>query len=434
MEAISYEKEALALAEMYYGEDSPYYAACLSGLAILYSEIEDFENAIHIQKRALEINKKVYGITSENYTGNLHDLALLYSEIGQDVEAVRLLQQCVEIDKKNKDLLEWDSESIAISIMSLATEYCKLGNFLKAISLCDEALTYLKEENTTKANILSNVAMCYSRLGMYNDAISLNKEALHIREKLSGREHPGYAITLGSLALDYITEGNYEEAMKSLNEEMMIIEKIYGRSHTNYAGSLTALSMLYWELGEYEKAIPLTKEAISIYKEKLGKQHTRYQTTVWQLASILQEAHKYEELPSLAMEVFSLKKDLIQSSFRKMTSKERELYWKSNNNFIESYIPGWAFYVHSDTLCSLAYNAILFSKGLLLDMNTEMKRSILESGNERAIDLFNQLSREQLIIEKLQQQSFQDRKKRYRFFGTANKPHGRRIDKGKSCL
>ena len=77
--------------------------------------------------------------------------------------------------------------------------------------------------------------------GNYAQAISLSTEAMHIYEKVYGKEHPDYAQSLNKLASYYSKLGNYTEAIRLGTEAMNIWEELYGKEHPNYATSLTTL-------------------------------------------------------------------------------------------------------------------------------------------------------------------------------------------------
>lgn len=409
--AIDYGKEALFLAKKTFDRNHAYYASILSTLSTYYAELEDFDQAIQMGKEALKIYEKKYGTASGNYTSTLHDLALSYLDFGSPIEALRILQKCVETNKKNDELQEWEPEMIAISLNSLSLCYHLLGNDIKAIHTAEEALEFIKKAkghiistvDETLASILSNLAMYYFGLDEYEKAIQLDQEALSIRKKIYGEEHPAYANSLNHLSITYEQAGNYQEAISIGHKALAINEKIYGKEHTSYAGNLYNLARFHWGLCNYEEAIRLTIEANKIYKIKLGKQHPSYQTGIQQLSQILFETKDYKNIIPLTIELFSLRKNLILSSFRRLTSKERKDFWNKNSLFIQYDLPFYSFYIKSDSLLRTTYDAALLNKGLLLNTDIEMRSFILKSEDPSIIKAYDNMRQSQLILEKLYQ-------------------------------
>lgn len=69
------------------------------------------------------------------------------------------------------------------------------------------------------------MATCISILGDDRKAITLEKEALSIREKALGKESDAYSVSLHSLAVLNSSTGNYVEAIKYETESLNIIKK-----------------------------------------------------------------------------------------------------------------------------------------------------------------------------------------------------------------
>ena len=411
--AINYEKEAIVLAKESNEKGLAHWVATFGALPTYYAELEDFDQTTQMLKEALQIAEEKYGSTSRNYTSILHDLALSLADSGDKIEALRLLQNCAEIDKKNDELLEWEPEVIAHTLCSLSFMQHELGNNIKAIHTAKEALDFIKRAREKKslvsiidetlASILSHLAIYYYDLGEYEKAFESDTEALNIRKELLGEKDPAYANSLNHLAMHYETIEDYQEAINIYNEALAINEKIYGREHTSYADGLSKLARCYWGLSNYEEATKLTIKSINLFKNKLGRLHPSYLSQIRQLSQIRFEAKDYQSVTPLTIELFSLLKELTQASFRKLTSKERVDFWNKNSQFIQYVLPLYTFYINSDSLLNVAYDATLLNKGLLLNTDTEMRNLILKSGEPDIIEVYNKMRQSQLILDKLYQ-------------------------------
>jgi tetratricopeptide (TPR) repeat protein len=94
-----------------------------------------------------------------------------------------------------------------------------MGDYAKAEPLFQQALQIRKKalgpEHPDTANSLNNLASLYSRIGDYANPEPLFQEAVQLNKKLLGRDHPDTATSLYSFALVKLDLGENLEA-KSL--------------------------------------------------------------------------------------------------------------------------------------------------------------------------------------------------------------------------
>ncbi len=132
-----------------------------------------------------------------------------------------------------------------------------------------------KQQNTTQAASLNNLALLYKSQGRYEEAEPLYRHALAINEKKLGPEHPYVAAALNNLALLYKFQGRYEEAEPLYTRALAINEKKLGQEHPHVAASLNNLALLYSAQGRYEEAEPLHRRASAIREKLFSHNHLR---------------------------------------------------------------------------------------------------------------------------------------------------------------
>ena len=69
--------------------------------------------------------------------------------------------------------------------------------------------------------------------------------------------------------------GEYAKAEPLYQEALRIRQKVLGPEHPDTAISLNNLAVLYQDIGEYAKAEPLLREALRIRQKVLGPEHPR---------------------------------------------------------------------------------------------------------------------------------------------------------------
>ena len=108
----------------------------------------------------------------------------------------------------------------------------------------------LTGQSLEEAKSLNKKVVQLYKQGHYQEAISLAKRALAIREKTLGPTHPAVAQSLNSLALLYYSLGDYARAEPLCKRSLAIYEKALGPEHPDVAQSLNNLAGLYKYLGD----------------------------------------------------------------------------------------------------------------------------------------------------------------------------------------
>ena len=115
----------------------------------------------------------------------------------------------------------------------------------------------------TAARLNQQVIKLYQE-GRYREAIPLAEQALAIREKALGPEHPDLAASLHNLAEIYRTLGDYAKAEPLYRRSLAIREKALGPEHPDVATSLNSLAEFSAATGDFQGALALFRRAQTI--------------------------------------------------------------------------------------------------------------------------------------------------------------------------
>lgn len=121
-----------------------------------------------------------------------------------------------------------------------------------------------------EARALNQKATELYKAGRYQEAVPLAQQALEIREKAFGPEHPDTAISLNNLALLYYDMRAYDQALPLYQRVLKIREKTLGPDHLTITGSLNNLAATYKAMRAYDQALPLYQQALKIYEKARG--------------------------------------------------------------------------------------------------------------------------------------------------------------------
>lgn len=166
--------------------------------------------------KGIEVSQK-FNETDLYYT-HVHGLALTYSDLGDYSNALKLFKQCLEY-KESEEVIIGSYINIG-DIYSTLKEYDKSNSYLrKAKILCDKSNNY-----QGKSIIAISLATNYQAQKKTEEAILLYNEAIKIADK---NELPQIAITarlnLGKILLD---ENKSEEAKSIFSSTLPVVKKL----------------------------------------------------------------------------------------------------------------------------------------------------------------------------------------------------------------
>jgi tetratricopeptide (TPR) repeat protein len=184
-----------------------------------------------------------------------------------------------------------------------AVQLFRKGQYEEAIPKAREALGIrekaLGPEHPDVAQSLNNLAALYRAQGRYGEAEPLHRRALGVREKALGPEHPDVALSLDNLAELYQAQGRFGEAEPLYRRALGIFEKALGPDHPDVATSLNNLAALYRLQGRDAEAEPLYRRALGIFEKALGPDHPDVATSLNNLAELYRAQGRYGEAERL---------------------------------------------------------------------------------------------------------------------------------------
>ena len=405
VEAVMLCTKAMKIQERTLGKEHPDYALSLHNLSGYEAWLGNYVDAVALCTEALNIRKDVFGTEHALYALSLGKLAQYNAYLGNYPEAIKLVTEAMHIQEKTYGK---EHPLYYTYLNDLAGYNAFLGNYSEAVRLDAEALNICEKvygrEHPEYATSLINNAVDICSLGDYTEAVKLCTDARNIMERIYGSEHPEYARSLNNLASYYANLGNYTEAIRLGTEAMNIREKVYGKEHPDYANSLNNLAVYYAELGNYTEAIRLGIDAMRIQEDVLGTSHPEYAISLGNLAYRYYKTRNSPMLDHYAAAYLSSATKIIRSAFSSLNTQSRAIYWKKYQHDFEYIIHLYALHLPTDTSATNGYNALLLSKGLLLNSEIEFTKLIQESGDEEVLVLFKDLQALRNRIRKLQEQ------------------------------
>lgn len=281
-------------------------------------------------------------------------------------------------------------------------------DYAKAEQCFVASIDHLKanEAANTKYHIYSLIKLGenYNSAGKKQDLASVTNELVAI--KLSIR--PGskrYIDYLYNIGIFYSDLGQYQEAETCFHEALSFIETL-GQMSGMKPQLLHRQALCQFSMGKTEKAIE---------NEQLGIEADDNQTPDYyqSLAFFYYKLADWNDLDKLMPQCFDCSREPILRQFSLSNAKDRAAYWSRAGLFFTDFLPEYAVANPSPTMLSYAYDAALFSKGVLLAAENKSTEITLNSNNPGLLKLYDHYlelkdKKDRSIDEEFEMQSISD--------------------------
>lgn len=147
--------------------------------------------------------------------------------------------------------------------------------------------------------------------GQFDQAISLAKEVLKIRENTVGKEHWKYASDLNNIGLLYLRKGDPETAEPILLNALDLMVKALGGNHIQVALLLDNLGLIYQRKEDLEKALPLQERALAIAENVLKPDDPQLSIFLVNLSGAYRLQGNYQKAEQLLLKALSIEQNTL---------------------------------------------------------------------------------------------------------------------------
>ena len=218
-----------------------------------------------------------------------------------------LFVMVVSIDFLNAQTLDSVVINQVDSLIKISQKLAENKEYQKALEVNTTAenigLSRLGRESAQYGKSCFNRGTILQLLKKFTEAEKWYIDALEIREKVLGKEHLDYLMSLNALAGLYMSTGKYEDSEFYYIKSKEIREKLSGKLNQDYATLISNLANVYRLKNELVKAEPLFEEALNIRAKLLGKGHPDYAKSLNNLANCYVSLGYYRKAEPLYLEV-----------------------------------------------------------------------------------------------------------------------------------
>ncbi|MDH3629252.1 MAG: serine/threonine-protein kinase [Acidobacteriota bacterium] len=228
---------------------------------------------------------------------------------GREVTAREVLDRGVE---KIQGGLDEQPRTRAMLMETMGRVYRVMGLYDQAAPLLEEAVeihdTADGEELATALFELGTVRLWQGNL---EQAETLSRRSLALREGSLGVDHPDVADVLNTLGNTMQHQGRLDEAQEAHLRALTIREKAFGLDGIQLGQSIHNLATLHHERGDYSHAEALYRRAAELEKNAHGPDNHNYASSIHTLAIVLQSQGRYDEAIEVELQSLDIRQRVL---------------------------------------------------------------------------------------------------------------------------
>ncbi len=186
------------------------------------------------------------------------------------------------------------------------------GNQVTAREILDkgssEITTGLAREPELQAQMMQVMGTVYESLGLFSQAESLLRQAVQIRRRVLGPDHPDTLRSQGDLSIALFQDGRYSEAENLQKQTLASLRRVLGPEHPDTLKSMNTLAVLLMAEGRYPEAEALARQAVDLRRRILGPEHPDTLKSLHNLALATRAQHRYPEAEVLFRQVVEIER------------------------------------------------------------------------------------------------------------------------------
>lgn len=158
-------------------------------------------------------------------------------------------------------------------------------------------------------------AAIYSECGDWIKARDMQEEAMIIKLRVLGQEHPETLDAMTALAWSY---WNLSGRKKALDLQRAVVDtsaKALGTNHPKTLNAMSSLALTYWLCGNRVEAEPLAEKAVNGLKNTLGQGHPDTLTAMETLGRVYMHRGRPHEAKPLLIEVYQAREKMFGADY-----------------------------------------------------------------------------------------------------------------------
>ncbi len=305
-------REAIALrtARPQDHENQTELAKSLHGLGVLLEQKGQYADAAPTLRQALSLQHQLYGQTNAEIAGTLKDLARVMDKAGDLNGAIPVMRYVVAMQRQLRGAAPDPTLAEAINDLALLLE--ERGTYDESEKMYREALAMKRrvfgDNHPEVAMGLNNLAAALQDQGDLEHAETTYGEALAMQRDLLGELHPDVALTLNNLAFVQSDRGNLRGALTTEGKALVVYRKLFSGDNPDVARILNRMGFWQTEIGDYPQANSNLRAALAMRRRLFGAGNPEIASSLIHVAILQVALHHYDEAllsAGAAVEIFA---------------------------------------------------------------------------------------------------------------------------------
>ena len=269
----------------------PELAVAWSNLGLAIFQQGRYAEAEQAFARALSLQEALGGESDPALAKTLNNLALVQRAQGRTLEARATLQRTLDLENRTAGI---DPRVLAATTASLGAVYYDLGQYATAERLFQQSLTWMENAGDEGGRAATLGYLARFEMGRKDFAAAETRlgDALGIRERLFGPDHPKTAETRTALAQVRSLEGKDVEAEAGFRQAIEALERSGGDGNPQLSSPLLRYADHLRRQGRYDDAVSLYRRSLQVLA---GRQDDILPELYTGYAEVLRKTHRNRE-------------------------------------------------------------------------------------------------------------------------------------------
>ncbi len=220
-------------------------------------------------------------------------VARLKEALGDYPGAEKLAHQALTFAADGKDLVLMSRTlSFVTGVTGVRLKQLQQAEMLVPVV---RAVARSSGDSLTQAQAFSQLGWLLLNLGKYPEAWESHSQALELRQKALGPEHPDVATSISNLASVAWWMGRYDEAVEKAELAVTLQAKALGPEHPEVIKTLMISAGTLFEVGKYEDSLRRHEHILEMQEKVLGAEHPSVSTSLINLSITLISLGRYDE-------------------------------------------------------------------------------------------------------------------------------------------
>ena len=220
-------------------------------LSVCYRGMCEPTKALPHALRWVQVAEQLYGPTAVQYANARAGLGKVLTQLRRFDEAAHEVQAVMATMEGRGEASSAQYGSMLLTMADIERGKQRYEQELDWL-LRAHAVLQLHPDNQSYSVVISNLAMCYKRLQRPEEARAKYVEALELKAKSHGPEHPEYATSVGNYAMFFAELKLFDKAIVHMERAIHIFVRTLGRQHEHTLASQHFLTPWYKESAKEE--------------------------------------------------------------------------------------------------------------------------------------------------------------------------------------